>query len=333
MENGVNPIKAKKVKTKPNKGGPILTGVIIILLGIILLSGIYTVKTGEEAVILRFGKHVSTSSIGGLKWHIPIIEKVYKTNLSEVHRLEFGFQTMQQGNTKTLPKYESNPTQSLMITGDENLVNVETIVQYKINDTKAYYFNVDDPIGTLNVISESTIRRVVANHTLDEVLTDNKLTIQQEIRDDLQKVCDKYDIGIGISAIQLQDVEPPQEVDAAFKDVSSAREDKNSYINEANSYKNEIIPKARGNSAEMINQAEGYKQQRIEEAKGDVANFKQVYEKYQQGKAVTRTRMYLEVLEEVLPNIDKYIMSQDGSTINILPLGEQKSILPATEGN
>ena len=295
----------------------------MLIITIFLLSGIYTIKTGEEAVILRFGKHVASNSSAGLKWHIPIIDKVYKANMNEVHRLEFGFRTLSEGSTKNTPKYTSNTKESLMITGDENLVNAETIVQYKIKDVKDYFFEVDDPIGTLKIISESIIRRSVASHTLDDVLTDNKLVIQQEIKNDLQKLVDKYNLGIAITAIQLQDVNPPKEVDAAFKDVASAREDKNSYINEANSYKNEVIPKARGNAAEMINQAQGYKTQRIEEAKGDVANFVQILEKYREGKKVTKTRMYLEVLEEILPNMDKYILSEDGNTLNILNLNDQ----------
>jgi membrane protease subunit HflK len=305
-------------------------GVIIFLIVVFFLLGIFTVKTGEEAVVLRFGKHVSTHVNAGLKWHIPIIEKVYKVNLSEVKRLEFGFRTTSQGNSKEKPEFEDQISESLMLTGDENLVNAETIIQYKVKNAEDFYFNVDDPIGTLTIISESIIRRCIASHPLDEVLTDNKFGVQQEIKDDLQQVADKYKLGVAITAIQLQDVNPPKEVDAAFKDVSSAREDKTSYINEANSYKNEIIPKARGNAAEMVNKAEAYREQRVEEAKGDASNFSQILQKYKQGKAVTRTRMYLETLEEVLPNIDKYIMSEKGDTIKLLPLNEQAT-LPVKE--
>lgn len=308
----------------------IFGGVIVFFITIFVLSGIFTVKTGDEAVVLRFGKHVSTHVNAGLKWHIPIVEKVYKVNLSEVKRLEFGFRTTNEGNSKEKPEYEDQIGESLMLTGDENLVNAETIVQYKIKNAEDYYFSVDDPIGTLTIVSESIIRRCIANHPLDEVLTDNKFGVQQEIKDDLQQVADKYNLGIAITAIQLQDVNPPKEVDAAFKDVSSAREDKTSYINEANSYKNEIIPKARGNAAEMINKSEAYREQRIEEAKGDASNFTQILEKYKQGKTVTRTRMYLETLEEVLPNIDKYIMSESGDTLKLLPLSEQAT-LPVKE--
>ncbi len=299
--------------------------VIVLFIAISLILGIFTVKTGEEAVILRFGKHVSTHINAGLKWHIPLIEKVYKVNLSQVNRIEFGFRTTSEGNSKVKPEFEDQLSESLMLTGDEALVNAETIVQYKIKNAEDFYFNVDDPIATLTIISESIIRRCIANHPLDEVLTDNKFGIQQEIKDDLQEVVDKYALGIAITAIQLQDVNPPKEVDAAFKDVSSAREDKTSYINEANSYSNEILPKARGNAAEMINKAEAYREQRVEESKGDASNFTQILEKYKQGKTVTRTRMYLETLEEILPTIDKYIMSEKGDTLKLLPLNEQST--------
>ncbi|KYH35531.1 modulator of FtsH protease HflK [Clostridium tepidiprofundi DSM 19306] len=323
-----NPLKTKLPKTKlPRTNTKSIISVFsMIIIAIFLLSGIYTIKTGEEAVILRFGKHVSSNSNAGLKWHIPIIDKVYKANMNEVHRLEFGFRTLSEGSTRKTPRYTSNTKESLMLTGDENLVNAETIIQYKIKDAKNYFFKVDDPVDTLKIISESIIRRSIASHTLDDVLTDNKLAIQQEIKDDLQKLVDKYKLGIAITAIQLQDVNPPQEVDAAFKDVASAREDKNSYINEANSYKNEVIPKARGNAAEMVNKAKAYKTQRIEEAKGDVANFVQILEKYKDGKTVTKTRMYLEVLEEILPNMDKYILSEDGNTLNILNLNNKLNL-------
>ena len=303
---------------------------IALILIVLALSGIYTVKTGEEAVILRFGEYVDTINEAGLKWHIPIIDTVLKANLNESKRLEFGFYTTNPGNSKNQATYSSNENESLMLTGDENLVNVETIIQYKIKSAKEYYFNVDDQIQTLSIITQSTIRRVVASHLLDEVLTDNKFGIQQEIKDDLQETCDKYGLGIAITAIQLQDVNPPLEVDAAFKDVASAREDKTSYINEANSYKNEVIPTARGNAAEMINMALGSKEQRIEEAKGDVANFTQVLQKYNDGKSVTRTRMYLETLEEILPGVEKYIVDEKGNTVNILPLGES-SVIPTTD--
>ena len=300
--------------------------VIFSILFIWLLSGIYTVKSGEEAVILRFGEYVRMNGKAGLAWHMPHpVEKVYKVNVSEIRRLEFGFSTLKEGGTTQTPEFKENLYQSLMLTGDENMVNVEAAIQYKITNIEDYLFNVDDQEGTLAIAAESAIRRVIANHVLDEVLTDNKFGIQQEIMQDLQKTCDLYKIGIGIIAVQLQDVNPPKEVDAAFKDVANAREDKNSLINEAESYRNEIIPKARGNAAEIINKAVAYKEKRIAEAKGDVANFIQILERYNMGKEVTRKRMYLETLEEILPGMEKYIVDSKGNLIKWLPLEDDKS--------
>jgi len=308
---------------------PKTTAVVVFIIMIVLwlLSGLYTVKSGEEAVVLRFGKHVKTVYKAGLSWHLPNpIEKVVLVNISEVRRLEFGFRTTKEGSSTQAANYVSIPEQSLMITGDENLVNVEVAIQYRITDTVKYLFNVDDPILTLTLASESSIRRAIANNSLDEVLTENKFSIQQEIRDDLQSICDKYSLGIGITAVQLQDVYPPTQVDNAFKDVSNAREDRTSFINKAESYQNEIIPKARGNAAEALNKAFAYKERRISEANGDVANFVQILERYALGKEVTRSRMYLETMEEILPGIEKYIVNGDGNTIQWLPL-EQSSIL------
>lgn len=304
------------------KHSKFITAVVLMAaIGIWLFSGVYTVKSGEEAVILRFGRHINTVSNAGLNWRIPSpVDRVIKVNVSEVKRIEFGFETIQEGNSTQNANFKGIPGKSQMLTGDENMVNVETAIQYKVTDTEDYLFNVDDQSGTLTIAAESAIRRAIANHSLDEVLTDNKFGIQQEIKEDLQQICDSYEIGIGIIAVQLQDVNPPQEVDAAFKDVANAREDKNSFINEAESYKNEVLPKARGNAAETVNKAMAYKERRIAEAKGDVANFIQILEKYQLGKDVTRTRMYLETLEEILPGVEKYILDEKGNTMKFLPL-------------
>lgn len=293
----------------------------IVIIFIWLLTGIYTVKSGEQAIVLRFGQHVQTISKAGLNWHLPSpIEQVLKVNIQQVRRVEFGYRTIREGTSTSYAQYASDPLASRMFTADETLVNVETAIQYFIIDAEAYLFNVDDQIDTLDKSAESAIRRVVANHNLDEVLTDNKFVIQQEIQEDLQEICDAYGLGVQIVKVQLQDVNPPEEVDAAFKDVANAREDKNSYINQAEAYKNEILPQAKGNAAEMLNQAEAYKQKRTAEAEGDVAAFKAILEQYKLGKSVTRVRMYIETMEEILPNINKYIVNDDGSTLKFLPL-------------
>lgn len=294
--------------------------ILLVLVALFVYNGIYTIQSGQEAVITRFGQYVRTESMAGLKWKIPLIERRYMVNVAEVRRMEFGYQTNKSGDTKNLPRYDDRLNDSLMLTGDENLINVETAIQYKIVNSEDFLFNVDDPIGTLEVISVSTIRRSVANNTLDEVLTENKVGIQQEIRDDIQTICDFYNLGIQITAVQLQDVYPPNEVNDAFQDIARAKLDKESKINEAQSFENKIIPKARGEAAKLISEAEAYREERIKKANGDVANFNKVYEKYVLGKEVTRTRMYLETIEDVLPKTDIYITSGDDGTIKFLPL-------------
>lgn len=310
--------------------------VIIAIAGLWMSSGIYTVGSGENAVLLRFGAHADTITQPGLHWHIPApIERVEIVNIEEIHRIEFGFRTLREGGDRARATYTESPMESLMITGDDNLINVETAIQYRIALAEDYLFNVRNPHETLENAAESAIRRVVANHTLDEVLTENKFEIQSEIKADLQQICDSYGLGVAILAVQLQDVYPPDQVDAAFKDVANAKEDKASYINEAESYYNEVVPRARGNAAKILNEAEAYKERRIAEARGDVASFIQILERYEMGKEVTRKRLYLETLEEVLPNIEKYIVGSDGQLIQFLPLdsnGGNSGMVIKTEG-
>ncbi|NMB97552.1 MAG: FtsH protease activity modulator HflK [Clostridiaceae bacterium] len=294
--------------------------IIIVIFAIWVSTGFYTVRSGEEAIVLRFGCQVRKVSNAGLNWHVPApIEEVIKVNMLEVKRIEYGYKTLETVKDSSYLEYADIPRQ-LMLTGDENLVNIEAAIQYQVSRAEDYIFNVRDQTYTLEAAVEASIRRVIANHVLDEVLTENKFEIQQEIKEDLQDTCDIYNMGVIILAVQLQDVNPPEEVDAAFKDVANAREDRNSYINEAESYRNEVIPRARGNAAKIVNDALAYKEKRIAEAQGDVANFIQILEQYQQGKDVTRIRMYLETMEEILPGIDKYFVDSQDGLIKFLPL-------------
>jgi len=295
--------------------------VLLILVAVVVYNGIYTIESGEETVVTRFGEYARTETQAGLKWKIPLVEQKYTVNVAEIRRMEFGFTTTKDVEPGSLLSYDTSLSNDpLMLTADENLVNVETIVQFRISDSKKFLFNVDDQFGTLNTIAVSTIRRSIANNVLDEVLTDNKVGIQQEIRDDLQGICDNYGIGLQITAVQLQDVYPPEEVDDSFKDISRAKADKESKINEAVSYENKVIPDARGEASKLISEAEAYKEDRIRRANGDVANFNAVYEKYVLGKEVTRKRLYIETLEEVLPGKEIYIVGDDGNTLKFLPL-------------
>ena len=210
-----------------------------------------------------------------------------------------------------------------MLTGDENIVDAEMIVQYKIKDPVAYTFNFIKPELTVRQASEASLRTVIGRNNIDEALTSGKFMIQEEAKEIIQAILDKYKTGILVVAVQLQDVGPPQQVVAAFKDVASAKEDKNRMINQAEGYRNDVIPKARGEGEAMIREAEGYKQARIARAEGDASKFNAVLKEYRKAKGVTETRMFLETIEVILPGKEKIVVPDGeggGNLINLLNL-------------
>jgi membrane protease subunit HflK len=302
---------------------PLLTMGALPILGIALvlwlLTGIYVVGPDEVGVVQTFGKY-SRASQSGLNYHFPYpIETVKTPKVTEVKRIEIGFRSVGKNQYQTVER------ESLMLTGDENIVDAEMIVQYKIKDPEAYLFNFIKPELTVREASEASLRTVVGRHNIDEALTSGKFMIQEETKELVQSILDKYNTGILVVAVQLQDVSPPQQVIAAFKDVASAKEDKNKMVNQAEGYRNDIIPKARGEAQSMIREAEGYKKARIARAEGDVAKFSAVLKEYRKAKGVTETRMYLETMEEILPKIQKIIVpdAKSGNLINLLNLKPQ----------
>ncbi len=284
-----------------------------------LLTGIYVVGPDEVGVVQTFGKY-SRAAQSGLNYHFPYpIETVKTPKVTEVKRIEIGFRSVGKNQYQTVER------ESLMLTGDENIVDAEMIVQYKIKDPEAYSFNFIQPELTVREASEASLRTVVGRHNIDEALTSGKFMIQEETKALVQSILDKYKTGIIVVAVQLQDVSPPQQVIAAFKDVASAKEDKNKMVNQAEGYRNDIIPKARGEAQAMIREAEGYRKARIARAEGDVAKFSAVLKEYRKAKGVTETRMYLETIEEILPNKEKIIVpdAKSGNLINLLNLKPQ----------
>ena len=281
-----------------------------------LLLGLYSVGPDEVGVVQRFGEYNRTVG-SGLNYHLPFpIEKVTTPKVTEVKRIEIGFRTVGKNQYRTIEQ------ESLMLTGDENIVDAELIVQYKIKDPIDYLFNFIGPELTLREASEASLRTVIGRHNIDEALTSGKLMIQEETKELLQIILDKYETGVIVVAVQLQDVSPPKQVIDAFKDVASAKEDKNRMINEAEGYRNDVIPKARGQAQAMIRESEGFRESRIKRAEGDVAKFKAIVKEYIKAKDVTKERLYLEAMEEILPGIDKYIVpnGEDGNLLNLLNL-------------
>jgi len=285
-----------------------------------LFTGVYTVGPDEVGVVQRFGKYDRTVQ-SGLNYHMPFpIETVKTPKVTEVKRIEVGFRTVGKNQYRTVER------ESLMLTGDENIVDAELIVQYKIKEPLNYLFNYVGPELTMREAAEASLRSVVGRHNIDEALTSGKLMIQEETKELLQSILDKYETGAQVVAVQLQDVSPPKQVIDAFKDVASAKEDKNRMINEAEGYRNDVIPKARGEAQAMIREAEGFRESRIARAEGDVAKFKAILKEYSKAKDVTRERLYLEAMEEILPGLEKYIVpnGEDGNLLNLLNLGGTK---------
>ncbi|MDC0215233.1 FtsH protease activity modulator HflK [Candidatus Marinimicrobia bacterium] len=285
-----------------------------------LLLGLYSVGPDEVGVVQRFGEYNRVVG-SGLNYHFPYpIETVQTPKVTEVKRIEIGFRTVGKNQYRTIEQ------ESLMLTGDENIVDAELIVQYKIKDPIDYLFNFIGPELTLREASEASLRTVIGRHNIDEALTSGKLMIQEETKELLQITLDKYETGVIVVAVQLQDVSPPKQVIDAFKDVASAKEDKNRMINEAEGYRNDVIPKARGEAQAMIRKAEGFRESRIKRAEGDVAKFKAIVKEYNKAKDVTKERLYLEAMEEILPGIDKYIVpnGEDGNLLNLLNLNGMK---------
>ena len=293
-----------------------LMPVVLAALVIWLLTGTYMVGPDEVGVIRTFGEHTRVAQ-SGLNWHFPVpIETVNTPKVTEVKRVEIGFRTLRNGQYRTVEK------ESLMLTGDENIVDAEMIVQYKIKDPVAYLFNIVEPELTVREAAEASLRTVVGRNKIDETLTTGKFTIQEETKFQLQSILDLYESGIHVVAVQLQDVSPPKEVIGAFKDVASAKEDKNRMVNQAEGYRNDLIPKARGEAEAMIRAAEGFRESRVKRAEGDAAKFTTILQEYRKAKSITEKRLYLETMEKVLPGIEKIIIpdKDSGNILNLLNL-------------
>ena len=285
-----------------------------------LFTGVYMVGPDEVGVVRTFGEYTRVAQ-SGLNYHFPYpIEQVNTPAVTEVKRIEIGFRTLRNGQYRTVEK------ESLMLTGDENIVDAEMIVQYKIKDPVAYLFKIVEPELTVREAAEASLRTVVGRNKIDETLTTGKFKIQEGTKIQLQLILDKYESGIHVVAVQLQDVSPPKEVIGAFKDVASAKEDKNRMVNQAEGYRNDIIPKARGEAEAMIRDAEGFRESRIKRSEGDAAKFTTILKEYRKAKSITQKRLYLETMERVLPGIEKIIVpdKDSGNMLNLLNLNPGK---------
>ena len=312
-----NPFKRLSQMRVPNGRAVLLVLLAVVVLW--LLSGIYIVNPDEQGVVLRFGQYDRTEGPGPhYAWPVPI-ETVYKPQVTQVLRSEVGFRSVGQSTTFQQGQVRTIPEEASMLTGDENIVNVQFSVQYKISDPVQYLFNVSAPTALVRNAAEAAMREVIGNSQIDSAITDGKLKIQSEATQLLQQILNRYGAGIQVLAVQLQDVHPPQEVIDAFTDVASAREDKSRIINEAEAYRNELLPKARGQAAAMLNQAQAYSATRIRNAEGDAARFDALRLEYEKAPAVTKQRLYYETMEEILAGAGEKVLMDGAAASRVLP--------------
>ena len=285
------------------------------VLGIWVLSGFYTVDEGTRGVVTRFGAFVETTT-PGLNWHIPApIEQVEVINVEQQRFIEVGYRS---GSGQAMG---SVPKEAMMLTKDENIVDVRLAVQYQVKDAKDYAFNVMDPNSTLKQVTESVERGVIGASNMDFVLTEGRSEIVMAIKTEIQAVMDAYKTGILVTSVNLQDAQPPEQVQGAFEDAIRAREDKQRLINEAEAYSNDVVPKARGAASRIIQESEGYKVKSIAQATGDVSRFSQLLAEYKKAPAVTKQRMYIEAMESVLGRSNNVLVDvKGGNNIMYLPL-------------
>jgi modulator of FtsH protease HflK len=311
------PFDIPQIKIPQFKPSMVLWVILGLLVVWIVPGTFYFVEPDEEGVVTRFGKFHRTTS-PGLHFKFPSpIEHAATPKIRQIQRAEIGFRASEGRPIQRVP------AESLMLTGDQNIIDINLVVQYKIMDSVQYLFNVRRPHKLIRDSTETVIRGITGSKKIDEALTTGKAEIQILAKDRIQALLDRYKSGLQVVTIQLQDVHPPEQVAAAFKDVVSAREDKERMINEAQGYRNTVIPQARGEAAKIVREAEGYREQNIKRAEGDAKRFTQQYVEYKKAPTITRQRIYLETMEEVLPNVKKFVMgSKKGSgVLPILPLG------------
>lgn len=299
LDEALRRASAQLQELMPKRG--LTTFALLALAVVLILQSAFIVAPDEEGVVRRFGSVVRTVGPGPhLK--LPFVENVLHPKVAKLHRLEVGFRKDARGQSVMVPR------EALMLTGDENILEIEFIVQYKINDSSKYLFQVADVDDTVAEAAEAAMREVIGKTKIDDALTTGKAQIQQSTQELLQGILDRYNAGVHIAAIQLQDVDPPEAVVAAFKDVASAKEDRERLINQAQGYRNDIIPRAKGQAAEIINQAKGQAQARVARAEGEASRFVKTLKEYELAKDVISKRIYIETMEEVLGNTEKIIL-------------------------
>ena len=325
--------KLKSVLPGGSLGG---RGILLIVLAAMVIwgfSGFFRVEPDELGVVLRFGKYTRDAK-PGLNYHLPYpVETVLTPKVTRVNRIDIGMRLIEDPR-RSGTQLRDIPEESLMLTGDENIVDVDVSVFWLVKSGGAgeYLFNIQNPEGTVKAVAESAMREVIGRSEIQPILTGARQTIETAVHDLMQKVLDSYQAGVQVTQVQMQKVDPPAQVIDAFRDVQAARADLERAQNEAQTYANRVVPEARGKAAQIQQSAEAYREQTVAEAKGQAARFSQVYEQYKKAPAVTRQRIYLETMERVFGGTDKILLDSAGGgsgsggnaggVVPILPLNE-----------
>lgn len=297
---------------------------LIVILALWIMSGFYRVEEGERAAVTRFGKYERTA-MPGLNYHFPFpVESIVKVKVDHIQKEEIGFRSSDNG----IQTYSRNniakvlPEESSMLTGDENIADINFFVQWRVDNIEDYLYNLVNVKATVKSAAESAMREVIGSTTIEQAQTDGRGTVERNAKFLLQKMLNEYKCGVHIETLRLLKVDPPQEVIDAFRDVQTARADKERKINQAEALRNDIIPRARGQAAKIKQEAEGYKKQVVTLAEGNAKKFKDIYTQYVMAKDVTKKRMYIEAMEKVLSNVSKVVISEKAtkSMVPYLPL-------------
>jgi membrane protease subunit HflK len=289
-----------------------------------LASGFYRVLPDEQGVVLRFGKYVNQTQ-PGLHYHLPYpIETALTPKVTKVNRIDVGYRSA--SDTGRATGVSDVPEESLMLTGDENIVDIDYSVFWLIKDAGKFLFNIQDPEDSVKSVAETAMREVIAKRDIQSILTEGRAQVEIDTQNIMQEILDSYDSGITITQVQTQKADPPKEVIDAFRDVQAAKADKERAQNEAEAYANDVIPRARGEAAQILQQAEAYKREVVALSEGEASRFLAIYNEYRKARTVTQERMYLETMEKVMADINKIIIDKKsgGGVVPYLPLPELK---------
>src|SRR5210317_178685 len=303
-------------------GGKPIGLILIVLLFVWLASGLYRVLPDEQGVVLRFGKFIKTTQ-PGLNYHLPLpIERALTPKVTKVNRIDVGFRST--SDTGRVSSVGNVPEESLMLTGDENILDINYSVFWVIKDAEKFLFNIQSPVETVKAASETAMREVIARSEIQSILTEGRLKIETDVQQITQRILDEYGSGIQITQVQTQKADPPSQVIDAFRDVQAARADRERSKNEAEAYANDVIPRARGEAEKILQEADAYKQQVVAAAEGEASRFLAIYNEYRNAKQVTKERMYFETMEKVLADINRVLIDKNSGqgVVPYLPLPE-----------